>query len=237
MPQVMARVKAVQLMREKSAKAATRQKAATPTLFTENRQPKEGRYLAIPRTSSENRPYLPVGYLDATVIAANDLQMVPNATLYHFGMLSSRMHWAWTGVTAGRLESRIRYSVKYTYNTFPWPDLPEPPATEDATRPTPAPAAGQKKRAANEAAAQAVLDARASFPEASLADLYDTLAMPPALTKAHHHLDKTVDAAYAYKGQADDASRVAFLFGLYEGVINLQSAATAARTDAIKFKN
>ena len=221
MPHVMARVKAVQLMREKSAKAATRQKAATPTLFTENRQPKDGRYLAIPRTSSENRPYLPVGYLDATVIAANDLQMVPNATLYQFGMLSSRMHWAWTGITAGRLESRIRYSVKYTYNTFPWPKLPDPPATADATRPTPAQAASQKKRAAIEAAAQAVLDARASFPEASLADLYDPLAMPHALSKAHQQLDKAVDVAYAHKGPPDDAGRVAFLFGLYEQLISL----------------
>ena len=215
LPQVMARVKAVQQMREKSAKSATRQKAVTPTLFTENRQPKVGRYLAIPRTSSENRPFLPVGYLDATVIAANDLQMVPHATLYHFGVLSSKMHWAWTGVTAGRLESRIRYSVKYSYNTFPWPNLPAAYGATDLPPVDPVKVPHQKKRDALEAAAQAVLDARASFPEATLADLYDPLAMPPALRKAHQALDKAVDAAYAYTGPSDDASRVAFLFGLY----------------------
>ena len=134
------------------------------------------------------------------------------------------MHNAWIRLTCGRLKSDIRYSINIVYNNFPWPDLPEPPATEhgteNGTRPTPAQAASQKKRAAIEAAAQAVLDARASFPQASLADLYDPLAMPPALSKAHQQLDKAVDAAYAYKGQADDASRVAFLFGLYGKMTN-----------------
>ena len=114
MPQVMARVLAVQQMRGKSEKLATRQKAATPTLFTENRQPEAGNYLAIPRTSSENRRYLPLGYLPAEVIAANDLQLVPDASLFEFGVLSSLMHRAWVDVTAGRLKSDIRYSVKMT---------------------------------------------------------------------------------------------------------------------------
>ena len=226
LPLVMRRVQAVQAMREQSAKAATRQKAATPTLFTEDRQPRSGRYLAVPRTSSENRRYLPLGYLEANVIAANDLQIVPSATLFHFGVLSSAMHRAWIDVTAGRLESRIRYSVKCTYNTFPWPDLP--PGSENNQVPAPV----HKVQAAIETAAQAVLDARAQFQTgahpASLADLYDPLTMPPVLLKAHLRLDTAVDAAYALNGGKkswkNDAERVAFLFELYQKLTSLLPA-------------
>ena len=163
-----------------------------------------------------------------TTLCSNLVKVAVGATLYHFGVLSSTMHNAWVRSTCGRLESRLRYSKDIVYNNFPWPDLPEP-ATGTGTGTTPiasgpgsgsAPTApsispSQKKRAAIESTAQSVLDARASFPEASLADLYDPLAMPPALTKAHQQLDKVVDAAYAYKGQPDDASRVAFLFLQY----------------------
>ena len=204
MPRVRARVKAVQDMRNESSKAATRAKAATPTLFTENRQPQSGHFLAIPRTSSENRRYLPIGYLSSDIIAANDLQMVPGATPYHFGVLTSAMHKAWANVTAGRLKSDIRYSVKTTYNTFPWPDSPT-----DA----------QKQKI--ESAAQSVLDARAQFPESSLADLYDPLTMPPVLVKAHQKLDAAVDAAYGKTTFKNDAERVAFLFELYQKYTSL----------------
>lgn len=120
------------------------------------------------------------------------------------------MHMAWIGITSGRLKSDIRYSVKFTYNTFPWPEPNE------------------KQQAAIEAAAQAVLDARAEFPDSSLADLYDPLAMPASLLKAHHTLDKAVDAAYGFKGGHDgkggpitDATRVAFLFGRYQSLTSL----------------
>jgi hypothetical protein len=223
LPLVMGRVQAVQAMREQSAKAATRQKAATPTLFTEDRQPRSGRYLAVPRTSSENRRYLPLGYLEANVIAANDLQIVPNATLFHFGVLSSAMHRAWINVTAGRLKSDIRYSVKLTYNTFPWPDLPPGSENNQALAPV------HKAQAVIEAAAQAVLDVRAQFQtgtqSASLADLYDPLTMPPALLKAHQKLDAAVDAAYALSGGKktwkNDAERVAYLFELYQRYTSL----------------
>ncbi len=199
MPRVVERVRGVKAMREVSAKAATRAKAATPTLFTENRQPVAGDYLAVPRTSSENRCYLPIGFLPHTTIAANDLQIVPGATGYEFGVLSSAMHIAWARTTAGRLESRIRYSAKYTYNTFPWPESPT-----------------DKQHAAIESAAQFVLDSRAQFSGATLADLYDPLTMPPALLKAHHRLDAAVDAAYGRKGFKSDAERVAFLFEQYQ---------------------
>jgi len=206
MPLVLARVEGVRQMRDASAKAATRAKANTPTLFTENRQPVTGRYLALPRTSSENRRYIPFGYLDHHVIAANDLQFISDATPYHLGIVSSATHMAWMRITSGRLESRYRYSVKYTYNTFPWP--------------TPT----DKQRAAIEATAQGVLDARAAHPGASLADLYDPLTMPPDLVKAHQKLDAAVDAAYGYKGAATDAARVAFLFGLYQTLTSLLPA-------------
>ena len=207
MPLVRARVKAVQEMRSESSKAATRAKATTPTLFTENRQPASGHYLAIPRTSSENRRYLPIGYLSADIIAANDLQMIPGATPYHFGVLTSAMHKAWTNVTAGRLESRIRYSVKTTYNTFPWPDAPS-----------------ETEKQKIESAAQAVLDARAEFSESSLADLYDPLTMPPVLVKTHQKLDVAVDAAYGKRTFKNDAERVAFLFELYQKYTSLLPA-------------
>ena len=212
MPSVLGRVKAVKAMREASSKAATRVKAGTPTLFTENRQPQRGHYLAVPRTSSENRRYLPIGYLPAKVIAANDLQLVPDATLYHFGVLASTMHRAWVDVTAGRLESRIRYSVKYTYNTFPWPE-----------------SLAEKQQKSIESTAQDVLDARGEFPASSLADLYDPLAMPLALSKAHQKLDAAVDAAYGKKSFKSDAERVALLFTLYQKYTSLLPAETMVK--------
>lgn len=200
MPLVLQRLQGVQTMRASSDKAATRAKAATPTLFTEDRQPATGHYLVIPRTSSELRPYIPIGFLDSAFIANNDLQIVPNATPYDFGVITSKMHLAWVGVTSGRMKSDYRYSVKLSYNTFPWP-------TPDDT-----------KRATIEKAAQAVLDARAPHlvGGSSLADLYDPLTMPAGLRKAHDALDRAVDAAYGYKGASDGASRTAFLFKLYK---------------------
>ena len=209
MPPVLTRVKAVKAMREASAKAATRAKAATAALFTENRQPRSGRYLAIPRTSSELRRVIPMGFLGHEHIAANDLQIVPNAAPFHFGVLSSSMHVAWAHATSGRLKSDIRYSAKYTYNTFPWPDPTE------------------AQRKAIESAAQGVLDARAQFPGSTLADLYDPLTMPPALLKAHHKLDATVDAAYGRKSFKSDAERVAFLFERYRELTSLLPAQPA----------
>ena len=225
----MARVNKVKSARSTSGKARTREWSSSPTLFSENRQP-DSDYLAIPKVSSEKRDILPMGFVSTHVIASGSVLVMPKATLAHFGVLQSQMHMAWMRLSAGRMKSDYQYSVGIVYNNFPWPKLPEPPAAAEATRPTPAQAASQKKRAAIEAAAQAVLDARANFPEASLADLYDPLAMPPALRKAHQQLDKAVDAAYAYKGQTDDASRVAFLFGLYERMSSALAAQTVPRS-------
>jgi len=211
MPAVLQRVEAVREFRLKSSKAATRDKAATPTRFTENRQPVDGIYLALPRTSSENRFYIPIGFLSSEVIAANDLQIVPDAGLYEFGILTSVMHMAWVKATSGRLKSDYRYSAKFTYNTFPWP---EPTGTQRQTI---------------ETAAQTVLNARAQFPNATLADLYDPLAMPPELVRAHQTLDRAVDAAYGKKSFASEAERVAFLFERYQAITSLLPVATTRK--------
>ena len=146
---------------------------------------------------------MPVGFLPFAHIAGNHLNTVPNATLYHFGVLTSATHNAWMRATSGRIKSDYQYSVKLTYNTFPWP--------------TPT----DKQTQAIEQAAQSVLDARAQFPNASLADLYDPRSMPPDLAKAHAKLDKVVDASYGYKGANNDGERVAFLFDLYQQMTSL----------------
>ncbi|MEQ1837012.1 MAG: DNA methyltransferase, partial [Candidatus Nitrotoga sp.] len=203
MPQVMQRVEAVKAMRLASTDAQTLKDAATPTLFQKIRQPTKP-YLLIPSVSSENRRYIPIGYLQPKVIVSNLVYAIPNATLYHFGILTSTMHMAWVRYTCGRLESRYRYSNTIVYNNFPWPDEPS-----------------DKQRAAVEANAQAVLDARAQFPQSSLADLYDPLTMPPALVKAHQALDRAVDACYRKAAFTNDAQRVEFLFERYQQLTSL----------------
>lgn len=210
MPHVMRRVEAVKAMRLASTDAQTLKDAATPTLFQKIRQPSQP-YLLIPSVSSENRHFIPIGYLPPEVIVSNLVYAIPNATLFHFGILNSTLHNAWMRTTCGRLKSDYRYSNTIVYNNFPW------------CEPT------DKHRAAIEAAAQAILDARALYPESSLADLYDPTAMPPELTKAHAALDKAVDAAYQYKGGKDDAARVAFLFERYQQLTSLLPALTAKK--------
>ena len=230
LPESLKRVRAVHELRAFSKSAPTRKLAETPTRFHTEFIPKSA-FLAMPQVSSERRRFIPIDFLTPEFLCGDKLRVIENATNFHFGVLTSTMHMAWMRQVGGRLKSDFQYSALIVYNNFPWPDLPEP-ATGPGTGAAPiasSPSSGsapvapsispsQKKRTAIEAAAQSVLDARASFPEASLADLYDPLAMPPALTKAHQQLDKAVDAAYAFKGQTDDANRVAFLFGLYEQI-------------------
>ena len=196
------RVAAVKMWRSNSKRETTKTLAATPTVFAEIRQP-DTKYLAFPTVSSERRPYIPISFLSPSTIASNQLYVVPNATLYHFGILTSLMHMAWVRAVCGRLKSDYRYSASIVYNNFPWPE------------PTP------KQRTTIETAAQAVLDERARHPESTLADLYDPLSMPPALVKAHHTLDHTVDAAYGRTSFKTEAERVAFLFTLYEKLTSL----------------
>ena len=215
LPESLKRVRAVQQFRHSSKSAPTQKLAETPTRFHTEFIP-QGDFLAMPQVSSERRRFIPIAFLTPEFLCGDKLRVIEDATLYHFGVLTSTMHMAWMRQVGGRLKSDFQYSALIVYNNFPWPELPEPAGEGVAASRKSGSGNGQKKREALEAAAQAVLDARASFPEASLADLYDPLAMPPALRKAHQALDKAVDAAYAYTGPSDDASRVAFLFGLFE---------------------
>lgn len=216
LPKCLERIQAVKALRLASKSAPTRKLADTPTRFHVENIPTEP-FLVIPEVSSERRNYIPFGYLSPETLASNKLRVLAKADLWRFGILQSVMHMAWTRYTTGRLKSDIQYSVSIVYNNFPWPDLPED------TPQQPAPAPVHKRRLAIAAAAQAVLDARAQFPDSTLADLYDPLTMPAQLTKAHQQLDKAVDAAYGYKAAPDDAARVAFLFARYQAL----TAATA----------
>lgn len=197
MPHVMQRVKAVQEMRANSNDIGARKKAETPMLFREQRNPKQ--FVAIPIVSSEKRRYVPMGYLDDSVIAGNKLFIIPEATLYHFGVLTSNVHMAWVRVVAARLKSDYTYSKDVVYNNFPW------------CKPT------KEQKARIEETAQGILDARALYPDSSFADLYDEVTMPPELRKAHQANDKAVMQAYGFWGKVKTESEcVSELMKMYQ---------------------
>ena len=197
-PPVLERIERVRQQRLQSGKVRTKVWAGTPTLFTEIRQPQH-RYLAIPKVSSERRSYLPMAFLPQEWIATGSLLTVDIATSYQFGILQSTMHMAWMRTVAGRMKSDYQYSASIVYNNFPWPDN-----------------VSERQVRAIETAAQSILDARAQFPDASLADLYDPLTMPQILAKAHHALDRVVDLAYGRRSLTSDAERVTLLFERYQ---------------------
>lgn len=197
LPLLMERIEKVRKNRLASNRQTTKKDAATPMLFGEIRQTNSD-YLALPEVSSENRNYIPVGYVSKTTIASNKIYMVPNASLFAFGILSSMMHNSWLKQISGRMKSDISYSTGIVYNNFPFPENPP-----------------DKQIKAIELAAQNVLDARLEFPESSLSELYNTLTMPPALVKAHNELDKAVDLAYRSQPFTSEAKRMEFLFELY----------------------
>jgi hypothetical protein len=203
MPEVMKHVEGVREHRESSSRETTKELASTPMLFGEIRQPANN-YLLIPSVSSENRPYIPMAFMPKDVIGSNLVLFIPDATLFHFGVLSSAVHMAWVRQVCGRLKSDYRYSNKLVYNNFPWP--------------TPTPTVEQRKRV--EEKAQAVLDARAPHlpPRGlgTLADLYDPNTMPPELHHAHAELDRAVEKCYRKEPFNSDRERVEFLFRLYE---------------------
>jgi len=211
MPEVLARVERVREFRLKSSAAPTRKTADTPALFFYISQP-DTDYLVIPEVSSERRQFIPIGYASKNVICSNTNYLIPEASLYILGMLCSTMHMAWVRHVCGRLKSDYRYTGSMVYNNFPWPSEPT-----------------EKQRSTIEQAAQAVLDARAAHPDASLADLYDPVAMPPDLRRAHQALDKAVDAAYGKKNFTSDAERVAFLFELYHKYTSMLPAPEALK--------
>ncbi len=197
-PTVMQRIAVVRDMRLASAAASTRKMAETPTLFAQITQPVGVSYILVPRVSSERRRYVPIGFVDGNVIASDAVQIIPNASLYHFGILTSNVHMAWMRIVCGRLEMRYRYSKDIVYNNFPWP--------------TPT----DEQKARIEQTAQAILDARAKYPDCSLADLYDEVTMPPELRRAHQDNDRAVMAAYGFSpGKTTESECVAELFKMY----------------------
>ena len=197
---ILERVENVRKVRLASSKEATRCWADSPTLFTENRHP-ETPYIIVPSVSSERRKYVPIGFLPSNVIASNLVLIIPNATLYHFGIITSNVHMAWMRAVCGRLEMRYRYSNTVVYNNFPWP--------------TPT----DEQKAKIEQTAQAILDARALYPDCSLADLYDEVTMPPELRKAHQANDKAVMQAYGFWGRLNsEPACVAELMKIYQNL-------------------
>lgn len=203
MPECLKRIEAVRDFRLRINRASTKKAAETPSRFGMTCIP-ESDYIIIPKVSSERRRYIPMGFMTPDILCSDLVFLIPDATLYHFGILESNVHMAWMRTVCGRLEMRYRYSKDIVYNNFPWP--------------TPTDA----QRAKIEQTAQAILDARALYPEASLADLYDELTMPPELRKAHQDNDRAVMAAYGIKsGDAaykSESACVAHLMKLYQAL-------------------
>lgn len=206
MPHCLQRIEAVRKMRLESNRAATRKLADVPTHFCTENMPNSN-YIIVPKVSSERRRYVPMGFMSPDVLASDLVFLIPDATLYHFGVLESNVHMAWMRAVCGRLEMRYRYSKDVVYNNFPWPN------------PT------DEQKAKIEKTAQAILDARALYPESSLADLYDELTMPVELRKAHQNNDRAVMEAYGWKAssQFTESVCVAELFKLYQEITNKKS--------------
>jgi hypothetical protein len=196
---ILERVENVRAFRLKSTKAATRAKADTPTLFDEIRQPQTD-FVALPKVSSENRRYIPIDYLSQDIIPGDKLFCMQGAGVYHFGILTSNVHMAWMRAVCGRLKSDYSYSNTIVYNNFPWPEVSE------------------AQKAKIEQTAQAILDARALYPDSSLADLYDEVTMPPELRRAHQQNDRAVMEAYGFPISRDftESDCVARLFEMYK---------------------
>ena len=197
MPRIMERVRACKEERENAPDPGRRKLAETPTLFRETKNPNTA--LVIPEVSSQMRRYIPIGFIGSDVICTNKLQIIPEGTLFHFGVLTSNVHMAWVRAVCGRLKSDYDYSKKIVYNNFPW------------CNPTP------EQKARIEQTAQMILDARAKYPDCSLADLYDEMTMPPELRKAHQLNDRAVMEAYGFWGKLNTESEcVAELMKMYQ---------------------
>jgi hypothetical protein len=196
-PEILERIEAVRKFRLASIAPSTQKFASIPGLFRDRRLPKT--YVVVPKVSSEKRKYIPLGFFTDEYIATDLLFIIPDCSLFHFGVLSSIMHMTWTNFTCGRLESRFRYSKDIVYNNFPWPKSPN-----------------NNQKMMVEEKAKAVLDIRESFPNSSLADLYDQKTTPASLVKAHNELDKAVEFCYRSQLFSSEKARMDFLFELYE---------------------
>jgi hypothetical protein len=202
MPHCLKRVEAVRNFRLASKSPGTVKLADRPTHFHVENMPK-GNYIVIPQVSSQNRRYIPMGYMDESVICSDKVRLMPNGSLYHFGILESNVHMAWMRTICARLKSDYSYTVNNVYNNFPWPTPTE------------------EQKAKIEQTAQAILDARALYPDSSLADLYDELTMPVELRKAHQDNDRAVMQAYGFDVKTMTESQcVAELFKMYKSIVN-----------------
>ena len=199
MPHCYEIVKSVREYRLASKREQTLKAANYPNHFGLEVIP-DSNFMIVPVVSSERRRYIPIGFMTPNVMCSNQVNLIPNATLYHFGILTSNVHMAWMRVVCGRLEMRYRYSKDIVYNNFPWP--------------TPT----DEQKARIEATAQAILDARAKFPDSSLADLYDEVTMPPELRRAHQDNDRAVMAAYGFSTKMYESDCVAELFKMYQNL-------------------
>lgn len=202
LPKCLERINSVREYRLKSKRTSTLKLADKPTRFQTENMPKSD-YIVIPEVSSERRKYIPIGFMSPNIFCSNKLRLMPNASLYEFGVLTSNVHMAWMRVVCGRLEMRYDYSIKLVYNNFPWPT----------------PTEAQKAKIAQ--TAQGILDARALYPDSSLADLYDDAVMPFELLKAHRANDKAVMEAYGFYGKGMTESQcVAELMKMYQALTN-----------------
>ncbi|MCR5360125.1 MAG: hypothetical protein K6E55_09620, partial [Thermoguttaceae bacterium] len=199
LPLCFERVENVVKYRQSSPRLGTRKLASTPLEFAFTNMP-QFTYIIIPETSSERRRYVPIGFMTPDVLCSNAVKLIPNATLYHYGVLTSSVHMAWMRVVAGRLKSDYRYSAQIVYNNFPWPEPTE------------------EQRLKIEETAQAILDVRAKYPDSSFADLYDEVTMPPDLRRAHEANDKAVMKAYGWKTNLPEPEIVARLLDLYQSL-------------------
>ena len=199
-PEIYNVINEVKLSRLNSNREGTRKLADVPYLFGEIRQPNSS-YILVPRVSSERRSYVPIGFISPNIIASDATLIIPNATIYEFGVLTSSIHMSWMRTVCGRLKSDYRYSGKVVYNNFPWPT-----PTED-----------QKSKI--EKSAQGILDARALYQDSSLADLYDELTMPIELRKAHQANDRAVMEAYGFDKNLSEEEIVAKLFDMYASLV------------------
>ena len=264
MPECLKRVQAVKEFRSSSKRAATKKLAEIPTHFSTENMPSSN-YIVIPKVSSERRHYIPIGYIEPEILSSDLVFIIPNATFYHFGILTSSVHMAWMRAVCGRLEMRYRYSNTIVYNNFPWPGKdagrevtgkdglltvqkwkgintdgqetvqetknrkPSVIARSGATKQSfanapkiAAPTArndGAEQRAKIARTAQGILDARALYPDCSLADLYDETTMPPELRRAHEANDRAVMAAYGFDPAMSESEIVAELFKMYERLV------------------
>ena len=203
MPECMKRIENVRQFRLSSKRASTLRLADTPTRFQTENMPTTN-YIVIPEVSSQNRRYVPMGFMTPDIMCSNKVRLIPNATLYHFGVLTSNVHMAWMRTVCGRLKSDYDYSIKIVYNNFPW------------CNPTP------EQKAKIEKTAQTILDARALYPDCSLADLYDETTMPPELRKAHQANDFAVMAAYSFDRKITESECVAELMKRYQELVKVK---------------